>query len=94
MLYTHIWICGGPGWATTQVYPARFLPLVAFPAEDQHLKRITAHTKLDAAKPPAQSAMLTMRPSELRALGSTRLTDCCSELDQRGHRVAARRLRG
>ena len=18
----HVWICGGPGWATTQVYPA------------------------------------------------------------------------
>jgi hypothetical protein len=21
----HVWICGGPGWATTQVYPARNL---------------------------------------------------------------------
>ena len=55
MLYTHIWICGGPGWATTQVYPARFLPLVAFPAEDQHLKRITCtQSSTPRSRPPSQ----------------------------------------
>ena len=31
-LTRHVWICGGPGWATTQVYPALKLSLfTSFP---------------------------------------------------------------
>lgn len=30
----HVWICGGPGWETTQVYPARFITLSSVPFMD------------------------------------------------------------